>query len=364
MHQEHIRSIKQRLLEAKKRYEEENDRKSVTAYEIHAKLTEENKHCPTIPTIDKLLNMEVSNSSALVDITLLAELCKWFGANLSYVLALPEDMSVDPQEVGYGAAFSEFADPGYFGELHGYMLRRVFETEKNLKTVKNDTERKNDMLVHCVLNLKKGEMLIYHDAQQEIREQKPVRFSGKVIRSERTGSVWVDFISEHGTFYHVMFHHRRFQNEPMYYREAAVLTTAAEGDQLPILSKMVLFRNEVGVEDYEYVRGLVSLDVKNVIISRDQFERLAEQDEEIRRFGEEFSEHLRLYERPFYVFPEQIIDMNQQAQMSPYDMKRVILKLRNYSYSQAQIVVGKDSKASAVAKAIQNYDPEIKEGNL
>lgn len=361
IHQEHIRLIRQRLLAAKKRYEETNNCKTITPYEIHAKLTAQGKHCPTIPTVAKLLDPEECASSALIDITLVAELCKWFGCSLSHVLALPEDESVDPQEVSYGPAFSEFEDPGYFGELHGYMLRRIFESEKNVKNAKNDTERRNDTLVHCVIDLQKGEMRIYHDALRTIEEQKPTCFSGKVIRSDRTGNAWADFISDHGTFYHIMFHHRIFQNEPMYYREAAVLTTAAEGDQLPILSKMVLFRKEVSPEYFDYVRGLVSLDVKNVIISKDQFDRLAAQDEEISRFGEEFAAHLRLYERPFYVFPEQIIDMNQQAQMSPYDMKRVILKLRNYSYSPAQIVVGKDSKASTVAKEIQNYRAEPEE---
>ena len=354
----HIQLIKERLVAAKERYEKKYDRKPVTAYEINAKLNKkmeaQGKNCPTIPTIAKLLDAREITSSSLIDITLVAELCKWFECSLSYVLALPEDESVDLQELDYGTSFSEFEDRGYFGTLHGYMLRRVLDSEKDVKRAKNDTVRKNDSLVHCIIDLEKGEMLLCHDPEKE-DEKAPVRLSGKPIRSNETGTVWVDFVSEQGLFYHVMFKHRKFRGEPMFYREAVVLTTEAGKDQLPMVGKMVLFRNEVRPEQFEYVRGLLALDVENVILSKDQFDQLAREDEEIGRFQKEFADYLALYERPFYVFPEQIIDINQRAQMSSYEMKRVILKLRNHSYSQAQILVGNDSKASTVAKEIQDY---------
>ena len=41
--------------------------------------------------------------------------------------------------------------------------------------------------------------------------------------------------------------------------------------------------------------------------------------------------------------------------MTPKELKKVLLLLRNESYSLAQIEVGNDSKASIIAKEIQQF---------
>ena len=91
-----------------------------------------------------------------------------------------------------------------------------------------------------------------------------------------------------------------------------------------------------------------------IIISEDKLNSMKNVPE-IARFCTEFADHLNLHLRPYYVIPEAIIEQNPTTTMTPKELKKVLLLLRNESYSLAQIEVGNDSKASIIAKDIQQY---------
>lgn len=151
-----------------------------------------------------------------------------------------------------------------------------------------------------------------------------------------------------------MFDHQVFYNAPMYYREAIIMTSATGNQELPLVSKMVIFKNEVPQEYHKYILGLLSFNVSNIIISEDKLNSMKNVPE-IARFCTEFADHLNLHLRPYYVIPEAIIEQNPTTTMTPKELKKVLLLLRNESYSLAQIEVGNDSKASIIAKDIQQY---------
>ena len=119
---EHIKSIKQKLREAKSKYEHNTGAsKPLTAYSLH-KLLEE-KELPTlaISALQNMFNPELNSKT--IDVTMVAILCKLFDVNLSYVLALPEDQAMLPEYSSYNSAFQALTDPYYLGTFTGYMLR-------------------------------------------------------------------------------------------------------------------------------------------------------------------------------------------------------------------------------------------------
>ena len=141
---EHIKSIKQKLREAKSKYEHNTGAsKPLTAYSLH-KLLEE-KELPTlaISALQNMFNPELNSKT--IDVTMVAILCKLFDVNLSYVLALPEDQAMLPEYSSYNSAFQALTDPYYLGTFTGYMLRTAYATDTNADTCKQDTLEKTTL---------------------------------------------------------------------------------------------------------------------------------------------------------------------------------------------------------------------------
>ena len=65
-----------------------------------------------------------------------------------------------------------------------------------------------------------------------------------------------------------MFDHQVFYNAPMYYREAIIMTSATGNQELPLVSKMVIFKNEVPQEYHKYIYppSLFSLSSQYIIL--------------------------------------------------------------------------------------------------
>lgn len=128
---EHIKSIKQKLREAKSKYEHNTGAsKPLTAYSLH-KLLEE-KELPTlaISALQNMFNPELNSKT--IDVTMVAILCKLFDVNLSYVLALPEDQAMLPEYSSYNSAFQALTDPYYrqLGKPYNYNYFNVSTRKK------------------------------------------------------------------------------------------------------------------------------------------------------------------------------------------------------------------------------------------
>ena len=60
-------------------------------------------------------------------------------------------------------------------------------------------------------------------------------------------------------------------------RETIIMTSATGNQELPLVSKMVIFRNEVSEEYHKYILGLLSFNVSNIIISEDKLNSMRDQ---------------------------------------------------------------------------------------
>lgn len=358
---EHTKIIKQKLLNAKEAYEEKHGLSKITPYQIQKRFESENYKI-SIPTISKILdpNSDVNT----VNPTVVVKLCKWWDIDLSYIFSLPEDNSMLTSLSHYGSSFKHLDDPYYHGDFTCYLLRIAYSSETNGYTTRGDTLRKNDTLIEANLSIKPANdkvvaKLTLHN-HTRLTNGEDYNYDTEMlatpILNTKTNNVIMNFESEHGKQYLIMFDYQVFYNAPMYYREAVMLTSTSNNEALPLVQKMIILRNSVPENYHEYVLGLLSLNTTTTIVSEDKLNQMAEEYPEIEHFINNFSWFLPFYKRPFYAIPDSLLDVNHHApEMNLLEMKKALLLLKSESYSLAQIEFGKDEKAHVISKELQQY---------
>lgn len=220
---EHIKLIKTKLLEAKTKYEKDNGlAKPLTPYAINKLYSDKKEYTLATSALQNLFNPD--KESTTIDITMVTKLCKLFNVNLSYIFSLPEDQTLS-ESTTYTSDFKALTDPFYLGTFTGYMLRTAYATDSNADTCKQDTLRKNDSLVKCTITIENknnqttAEMIIHNHTT--LVNGKSVdcdsHLTGTPIHLTRTNNIFINFVSEHGKYYTVMFDHQVFYNAEMYY---------------------------------------------------------------------------------------------------------------------------------------------------
>lgn len=87
------------------------------------------------------------------------------------------------------------------------------------------------------------------------------------------------------------------------------------------LNPLPLLRHPIREDDYDIMRGLLSFNFNSVIIVKSKFEELCS-DPDIRKFKEEFQPFLDIYEQPFYVISDSLIECNYDTGFSQLELKK------------------------------------------
>lgn len=363
----HIMQIKNRLNAAKTDYEKLHNIQTLSFRKLHELLknTYGEFDTPSIPTLTSIFDL-TKDTKTDVTLTYVVQLAKFFNKSLSYILALPDDSdtSLDPLEkIEYGDDASSVTDPHYHGDFVCYMLRSTYAPEDIKDKRKVDTLRDNDTIIKADLSisyendLSTAKMTI-HNTRKEFNNEVQYfdsTLKGNAILINSSQNIILSLVSANNRPYTIMFDYEPFDNGLVYYREAAVLTNSGGRKKLPHFFKMIILRKEVDSKDYEYIRGLLSLNVDNVVISKKKFDELCESNEIVKNFSLEYSDYLSLQEKTFYTIPESLFELNFDSPLSFESFKKALLILRNNSYSLAQIEIGKDNKANTIAKTLQQY---------
>lgn len=141
----------------------------------------------------------------------------------------------------------------------------------------------------------------------------------------------------------------------MYFREAAVLSNSGAKRKLPQISKMIILRKEIDTADYDYMVGMLSLNVNNILIDKETFDKLANTNELVGQLKKNFSKYLQLQKQTSYVISESLFNINSHSSMDFNSFKKAMLILRNNSHSVSNINFGNDHNACDIAKQLQQY---------
>lgn len=360
----HTRAIKEKLLTAKRNFEETNyNGQVISFYYIENYLNDNTDLYVTFVTVKNCLTLmpSIEEEPESLNTTIVIELCKYFNVDPAYILALPNDNSTPPTPAEYGLSVKQMDDPRYFGNFNCYRLSTSMASEKISDSEKKDTLRKNDNITWSELEIgKKGNnviaTMIVHTQGIDIDEkvERVTTFTGTPILYTKTNNILINLNSNDGQFYTLFFDYQDFSSGNMYYREAIFLSAATGTSHYPIVSKMIITRDKIDESGYKYLLGLLSFNEKTIIISKDKFDSMLG-DKEIARFNNDFKNHLKLWKRDFLIIPENIVaNENPHTDMSSLELKKVLLLLRNQSYSEAQIIVGDSYKSSVIGRDLQS----------
>lgn len=368
----HIQLIKTKLVEGKNYYLKKHGREKITNYEICQLINKNTQTYCTIPTITKLLTpaVNVENEVSSINITLVIELCKLFDIDIGYVLSLPEDSTHLPTPTPFGEKITQLDDPGYLGLFHCYRLTATSASDDISYSKIRDTLQTNDNISHSTLEIyihdnQVRARMVTHNITTLVNGKKQTRnavLTGTPIFYTKTNNILINLVSNDGECYTMFFDYQPFDSGPMYYREAIFLLSTKGTRYLPLLSKAIITRNEISEKYNDYVRGLLSLNTNTIILSKEKVEDLKSTDYEIAKFFDDFKLYEQIWKRDFYVIPENIAqNINHNTELNKIELQKILLKLRNNSYSLSQVIVGDAYKASVIGKEIQKYEYEVNE---
>ena len=370
--QKHIHNIKTRLKEGQENYLKQHGRDKISIYEIHAYIQKNTNAYATHPTLSQLLTpaIKIEDEATSINITLVVELCKFFNIDIGYVLALPEDETKLPTPTSYGAKIKQIDDAGYMGSFHCYRLATSHASDTITDSTVKDTLRENTKISHSTLKIESlngqvvAKMVNTNVTTLKNGQQKTnvIELHGAPLLQTKSNNILLNLTSAEGECYTLFYDYQPFDSGPMYYREAIFLSSTKGTRSLPLLSKMIITRNEIPDNYNPLLRGLLSLNTNTIIISQDKLNELVKTNSCVAQFISDFAKYQDIWKRDFYIIPENIAENNNpNTKMNKIELKKVFLELRSHSYSLAQIIVGDAYKASVIGKEIQNYEYTVNE---
>lgn len=361
----HIKKIKERLFQAKKDYEDNHQLDNLSYNRIHSLLSDiyGDDDTPSVPTIAAIFNTQATQST--INITYIVQLCKLFNKSISYIMSFPDEDEIDVSELTttYGSDAVPITDPHYLGDFVCYLLRDLSAFENNYSKNRLSNFAAKDILLRADLSLSTSDnvtkaKLVIHTSRTEYNNEPQffdIVLSGNAYVLKSTSNIIITLTSATHKLYTVMFDYETFNNGPMYFREAAVLSNSGAKRKLPQISKMIILRKEIDTTDYDYMVGMLSLNVNDIIINKETFDKLANTNELVEQLKKDFSKYLQLQKQTSYVISESLFNINSHSSMDFNSFKKAMLILRNNSHSVSNINFGNDHNACDIAKQLQQY---------
>ena len=383
-HLKHIKHIRYMLWRGRNEYIKATKSKGeYSSGNLIKKLKESDIHLSR-STVESLYDPTSSRDS--IDITAVLYLCEWWGLNTNAVLALPaqDTISTDVSLKPTNADRKVFQDSNYDYTYYCYFFK-ISGTDSSYDTSYPDMLPKREDLIKGKLIFKPdgpGTPRAYFEYTQRVismdKEPSDVTKYATCIpfESVKGHNVFLEFIDNNGRWFDIILDHQAFSNSPCYFRIAAMITEASEKEKLPVFQKMVMFLKEPDESYMPFIRGFLNYNPNNLIISKEALERLSgisadtsdegpknEElteieirkrgiDPEIRKFYRCYQKILENHLRELYVINENVIT-KEPSQISEFEAKKALIKLRHYTYSQNQMYVGLDPDAHRIARHIQ-----------
>ncbi len=115
---------------------------------------------------------------------------------------------------------------------------------------------------------------------EEDREK--VVMEGQVFLIERTQMAYATLLDEKARrIIILLFYYRNYSTDTMFYRTAAMLTASFDNPAAPLFQKMAMFRvpQDLSVPETDaMVRGILTLDDRDILVEKETFEALAKED--------------------------------------------------------------------------------------
>lgn len=363
------KQIRYHLLLGKEKYLQSMKIKALGPDKIRDYLKEKYQVDLSRATVESLYNPKSNRSS--IDISAVVALCDWWQLDITRVLAPPEQLTTasgnNYQDFGHNKKL--FFDKNYAGTFYCYFFRLSGTDTSFTNPYPNSLPKKEDLMEGTItfdIDEETGSKASFEYIQAvhqfnapDVNKKK--RSTCFPVVSEPHKNVYLDFIDNDGRLYYIFFDHQEFKSGPLYFRIGGMVTEASEIGNLPIFQKIVLFHEKPEEKYYDYIRGFLNFNPHNLIISPKELEELAKKDEELDLFFRYYRSKLEPHRKEVYCFNESIIT-KEPAELSEYQAKKALIKLRHYTFSQNQMTIGNDVDAHRIARKLQLQNEEVEVG--
>lgn len=359
--QKHINAIRQRLKQKREEYcKTRSDKNILGPGAIHNYL-KENYHVYTSQTT---IQNFFSNSDGIqkIDISAVPAMCDWWGCDPGEILAFPDQSSFSTSNSYKQTPHQQLLlDTSYNGKFHCYFFK-ISGTDSSFNTPYPYSLKKREDLIKGTITFNidpdNGSKAYFEYKQLVHQFQKPDEIKVKrctcfPMESTLNHNIYLDFVDQDGRFYYIFFNHQVFINGPLYFRIGGMITESSEHDNGPFFQKIVLFHERPDDSQDDLIRGLLNTNPYNYLLDERELERLAATDTDIKKFWDNYKDLLAPRKREIYFFNETLIT-KESGYLSEYDAKKTLIKLRHHSYSQNQIIIGRDEDAHRIARRMQN----------
>lgn len=356
----HITAIRDRLKKARDQFCLNTNKKVLGPETIHKHLCKEG--VPVSKTTIQNLFSDSIQDIQKIDISLVLKLCEWWGCNASEILAFPDEASISSNNSFKETPHKQLlTDISYNGTFYCYFFKISGTDSSFHKAYPYSLNKKEDLMEGTIefdISPETGSKAIFEYIQCIHQFNKEDDFKVKKctcfpMESTKNKNIYLDFVDQDGRFYYIFFDHQIFINGPLYFRIGGMVTETSENSNGPLFQKIVLFHEQPNDSQKPLIRGLLNTNPYNLLLDEKELEYLSTQDPEIKEFMDGYKEQLTSRKREIYFFNETLIT-KESGPLSEYQAKKTLIKLRHYSYSQNQIIIGRDSDAHRIARRMQN----------
>lgn len=359
--QDHIKAIRNRLKIKREEYcKTLSNKKVLGPGAIHDYLEREYHVCTSKTTIQNFFSED--DNIQKIDISAVLAMCDWWGCDPSEILAFPDQTSFSTSNKYKQNPHQQLlSDLSYNGRFYCYFFK-ISGTDSSFNLPYPHSLKKREDLMEGTITFNidsdNGSKAYFEYKQRVHQFQKDDDIKIKrctcfPMESSLNHNIYLDFVDQDGRFYYIFFNHQVFINGPLYFRIGGMITETSEHDNGPIFQKIVLFHEKPDDSQKSLIRGLLNTNPYNYLLDKQELESLAATDTDIQIFWNNYKDLLAPRKRDIYFFNETLIT-KESGYLSEYDAKKTLIKLRHHSYSQNQIIIGRDEDAHRIARRMQN----------
>lgn len=212
---------------------------------------------------------------------------------------------------------------GYGGEYHVYFFPTISNKNELLHGILHLDYLTEDGVSNAYMTLYTGEIKEVEGKSVEVIKE----YKGNFVISIPMQSGYC-FLQNQQTneqcFF--VFHHWYIFNNDLKCRVAAAATTSAGGNRRPTIHRIYLCRNELKVDEQRYIRGQLRLNESEILISKENYDRLLSEEDIPEEFCEIFKQEAKI-DSYYSVTETKLIN----CKILKKDFAQAISLLRDYS---------------------------------
>lgn len=267
----------------------------------------------------------ISNKDKSISLSTVVGLCK--GLEIDIHEILPETV---PRKSVTTASFrmptsatNNNAYKGYIGSYHVYFFPTISNKEELLHGELEISSPSDEKICSATMTLHTGDKKIINGKEVEIIKEYVGEFfisipmqSGYCILKNAQMDEQCFFI----------FHHWHIYSNDLMCRMAVAATTSAGSNRRPTVHRLYMCREPLSEENQKYIRGQLRLNESEILIAKDQYERLILQEKIPKEFCDIFEKEAKL-DQYYSVTEAKLVNCN----IVEKDFAQAISLLRDYS---------------------------------